>query len=484
MKKITKYGLLILFIGFMLSSCSNLNESAIKIKPTETNSVFAETFSSSLGSFVTKSVSGAQNWAESTSGYAMMTGYVGSVNNANEDWLISPEIDLSTLSAANLSFEHCPRYFGDVTNEATIWVLEGYKTDSLPSTSTNLTRLTTIPFTDPGSWTFITSGQISLTAFVGKKVRIGFKYLSTATKAGTWEVKNFTVSNGEAVNKNNGNGLINSPYTISGAISTSGNAWVSGYIVGYINTLASNSPSFTSTGCNVKTNVLIADSTSTLYVAKCLVVDLSNITIQNAINLITNPTNIGRHVKLYGQIGTNLTWSGLNSTSYFVFDDGTTGGILPPDPILSEKFSYTLGSFTTQNVLGPQFWAISYSAATMTGYVSPNNYANEDWLISPQIDLTNITNAFLTFDHVGRYFNNPATDITVWISENYVDGLPSTAAWTQLPTAFANASNWTFVNAGKFSLSGYGNKKIKIALKYVSGTKAGTWEVKNFLVYK
>lgn len=230
---------------------------------------------------------------------------------------------------------------------------------------------------------------------------------------------------------------------------------------------------------------MIADSTSTLYVAKSLVVDLSNITIQNAINLVSNPSNIGRHVKLYGQIGTFLSWGGLNVASYYEFDDGTSGGILPPDPIFSEKFSYSLGAFTTQNVLGPQLWAVSYSAATMTGYVAPNNIANEDWLISPEIDLSNISNAFLTFDHAARYFNNPATDISIWISENYVDGSAvGSATWTQLPTSFVNASNWTFVSAGKFSLTNYANKKIKIALKYVSGTKAGTWEVKNFLVYR
>jgi len=485
MKKTNIVGLLLLIAGMTLSSCSNLDESMAIIKPAQTNSIYSETFLTSFGSFTSKTVSGAQVWGESTSGYAMMTGYVSSANNANEDWLISPEIDLSTVTTANVSFEHCARYFGDVSTEATIWVLEGYATDSLPTTSTKMTKLSTMPFTDPGSWTFISSGQISLTAFAGKKVKIAFKYLSTATKAGTWEVKNFTVSSGEAVNKDNGSGLINSPYTISGALSTSGSAWVSGYIVGYVNTASSNNPVFSSTGCTINTNVLIADSVSTPYLAKCLVVDLSNVTIQTAVNLVTNPANLGRHVKLYGQIGPYLSLSGLTGTSYYVFDDGTTGGILPPDPIFSEKFSYSLGQFTTQNVLGAQIWAVSYSAATMTGYVSPTNYANEDWLISPQIDLTNTSNAFLTFDHAARYFNNPATDITVWISDNYVDGTaPSSATWTQLPTSFVNASNWTFGNAGKFSLSAYANKKIKIALKYVSGTKAGTWEVKNFLVYR
>ena len=488
MKKTKLYVLIFLAIGMATTACSNLDDSKIVIATTQTKTIFSATFLTDLGGFTTKSVSGSQVWAENASGYAMMTGYVSPTNNVNEDWLISPEIDLSLVSKSNLSFQHCPRYFGDVSTEATVWVSDNYKTDSLPSTAT-WTKLQTTAFSDPGSWTFISSGQISLTAFSGKKVHIAFKYISTSIKAGTWEVKNIAVTNGEAINKDNGNGTISSPFTVSGALKTSGNACVSGYIVGFINTTTANSPTFNSTGCNIKTNVLIADSASTLYIAKCLVVDLSNVTIQNALNLVTNPANIGRHVKLYGQIGSLLSLSGLNATSFFAFDDGTTGGVLPPDPIYSEKFSYSLGQFTTQNVLGAQIWGVSYSAATMTGFVTPTNFANEDWLISPEIDLTNIAAPKLSFDHVIRYCTNPVTDCTIWISENYTDGAPSTAIWTQLtpPTAFYNASSWPtiFPSSGVFNLNTYTNKKVKIAFKYVSTTvKAGTWEMKNFMVYK
>ena len=43
------------------------------------------------------------------------------------------------------------------------------------------------------SWTFVGSGNVSLSAFAGKKIQIGFKYTSTAAKAGTWEVKNVII---------------------------------------------------------------------------------------------------------------------------------------------------------------------------------------------------------------------------------------------------------------------------------------------------
>ena len=197
MKKKKIYGLILLISGISLSACSNLDESIAIIKPIQNNTIYSETFASSLGGFISKSVTGDQVWAENSNGYVMISGYVNSVNVANEDWLISPEIDLTTVGASHLTFEHCARYFADVSNEATIWVAEGYKSDSLPK-SVTWTQLKTSAFSDPGSWVFNTSGQVSLTAYAGKKIRIAFKYISTATKAGTWEMKNFSVEKGEA----------------------------------------------------------------------------------------------------------------------------------------------------------------------------------------------------------------------------------------------------------------------------------------------
>lgn len=40
------------------------------------------------------------------------------------------------------------------------------------------------------SWNFYTAGPVSLDAYKGKKIEIGFKYVSTAQVAGTWEIKN------------------------------------------------------------------------------------------------------------------------------------------------------------------------------------------------------------------------------------------------------------------------------------------------------
>lgn len=45
-----------------------------------------------------------------------------------------------------------------------------------------------------GSWAFSNSGAIDLSAYAGKKIRVGFKYGSNSSGADTWEVKNVKIS--------------------------------------------------------------------------------------------------------------------------------------------------------------------------------------------------------------------------------------------------------------------------------------------------
>ena len=43
------------------------------------------------------------------------------------------------------------------------------------------------------NWTFVESGDISLEAFTGKKIRIAFHYTSTDSEAATWEIKTISL---------------------------------------------------------------------------------------------------------------------------------------------------------------------------------------------------------------------------------------------------------------------------------------------------
>ena len=125
--------------------------------------------------------------------YMKATGYVNG-NKATESWLISPVVDLSGATNPALTFKHAISYFTSVEKaqeEATVWArVKGG----------SWAQLEGITYPTTQNFTFVESGPVSLSAYVGQQVQIGFKYVSTTTKAGTWEVMNFKLAEAAAVN--------------------------------------------------------------------------------------------------------------------------------------------------------------------------------------------------------------------------------------------------------------------------------------------
>ncbi|WP_332028838.1 DUF5689 domain-containing protein [Kaistella sp.] len=156
--------------------------------------LFSDEFGTTLNAtnWTAVSVTGAQVWKTSNQGtgsnyYAVMNGYVNGINNANEDWLISKEIDMSGMSQINLTFDSDVRYSGTP--------LKAFVTDNYTGSpaTTSWTELSPVWDTNSGAFGFVNSGNVSLNSFVGKKVRIAFKYVSTTSAANTWEIDNVKV---------------------------------------------------------------------------------------------------------------------------------------------------------------------------------------------------------------------------------------------------------------------------------------------------
>lgn len=466
------------------TACSNVDDWTPKDTQNE-SILLSETLVNGLGNFTEYSVSGDQKWIGDVS-YAIMSGYVNPTNYDNEDWLISPEIDLTKVTAASLSFQHVTRYFTNLAASATVWISSNYVSGD-PNLAT-WTQLQTTPFVDYGSWDFVPSGDISLTPFVGKKVHIAFKYISTAAKAGTWEIMNVVVKNTEAVvvTKNFGKGTEDSPYTIEGAVyNQSSSAWVTGYIVGYISVGTPNKYVFNSDTCTQSTNLLLADSLNSMYISKALPVQLPAGAVRTGLNLKDNKANIGKKVTLYGDLASYFSVPGLKNVIYYKLEDGTTGGTKPVFPIYSESFISRQGDFTVDNKILPagftSIWNASSYGITASGFKSAN-YASESWLISPSFDLTGYTSIGMSFDHTINkgLLANLTTDHTLWIS------IDNGTTWTQLTIPnYPAGNNWTFVNSGDIDLNPYIGKTIKVAFKYISSTaSSASWEIKNFQVYK
>ena len=154
-------------------------------------------------------------------------------------------------------------------------------------------------------------------------------------------------------------------------------------------------------------------------------------------------------------------------------------------PIFEESFSTNFNSWTKFSVTGAQVWTLDTqfgnpgACAKMSGFANSTNNANEDWLISPNINLTGITTAKLSFETASRFAGNL---LTVFVSTNYVSGAPSTATWTPL-TGFAldtNTGSYIWTNSGDINITAYTGGNFRVAFKYTSTTSASsTWEVDN-----
>lgn len=154
--------------------------------------------------------------------------------------------------------------------------------------------------------------------------------------------------------------------------------------------------------------------------------------------------------------------------------------------LFEETFTSNFPNWTTVNVTGTQVWAASSASgnffAKMSGFSSGTSYANEDWLISPAINLSSITNGVLTFETAKNFTGN---SLEVYVSTNYTSGAPSTAAWTQLnPTLSPGSNSYAFISSGGIDISPYaGSSNFRVAFRYTSTTaNSATWEVDNVKV--
>ena len=141
-------------------------------------------------------------WTESTSYGMVAKAYANNTNYESESWLVSPSIDLSQVQAAHLCFSHAGRYFSDIKKDVTLWLLqeEAKAAEDVEAFTTQLS----IPVY-PVDFTFVESGDIDLSSYAGSSIRLAFKYKSSTSKAGTYEVQNLRIST-EAYDSGEGGG--------------------------------------------------------------------------------------------------------------------------------------------------------------------------------------------------------------------------------------------------------------------------------------
>lgn len=155
---------------------------------------YIQSFSSSFGTYTTKSVIGDQVWYIDFSA-ATMTGYVsGKAYYENEDWLISSPVDLQNVDKAVMCVNYGAKYFNNINHDVTFWISDNYTYDTIPAAAT----WTQIPAEIQNNDFNFTDVELAIPAdYLGKIVNVAVKYTSTNTAAGTIEVKSITIREGE-----------------------------------------------------------------------------------------------------------------------------------------------------------------------------------------------------------------------------------------------------------------------------------------------
>ena len=152
----------------------------------------------------------------------------------------------------------------------------------------------------------------------------------------------------------------------------------------------------------------------------------------------------------------------------------------------SAPFTSDMTPFSQYNISGDQVWTWKSAAygVAMSGYAFSANHVNEDWLITNEMDLSDFENLQLTFSHAINKgdVSKMKNENTVWISNDFHYGNPTSATWTQLTIPiYPTGSDWTFVNSGNITIpADKCQSNSFIGFKYISTLSASsTWEIKN-----
>lgn len=150
---------------------------------------------SALGADFTFEQAESYPWSHDKTYGLKGSGFVKGAVVACDGLAISPVIDLSVCVDPVLDFQQAFNNYkidnvmidvADFNGYAFVMVKEEGDAD--------WSELAVPTAPDAFSWSFYPNEQIDLGAYAGKKIQIAFKYVSTEECAGTWEIKNITVS--------------------------------------------------------------------------------------------------------------------------------------------------------------------------------------------------------------------------------------------------------------------------------------------------
>lgn len=174
---------------------------------------------------------------------------------------------------------------------------------------------------------------------------------------------------------------------------------------------------------------------------------------------------------------------------------GTGGGGSTTEGVyLNQSFAKDLGDFKSFGTNDNIAWTIDYSSACITGYKdfdgdgTKTNEAGVTYLVSPEIDLTKASKAYIEMNHAMKYERADVNaNNTLLISKDYTDD-PTKATWTPIayPTTGLNDAStkeFVFVTSAANIPAEFIGQKVRIAFRHTCTDKqSSTWEIKTLSV--
>lgn len=157
--------------------------------------------------------------------------------------------------------------------------------------------------------------------------------------------------------------------------------------------------------------------------------------------------------------------------------------------MIQEGFASSLGAWAQYSVQGDQYWVqATYSSTTyasMSGYVSGTYNANEDWLISPSLNLDQYTGEKMKFESAMKYGTAGDGTLKLYYSSDYVSGSPASAAWTEITGFNLSTGSFTWTQSGTIDLGNISGSNVHLAFKYKCTTSGvPTWEIDNIIIWR
>jgi len=261
------------------------------------------------------------------------------------------------------------------------------------------------------------------------------------------------------------------------------------------------------------TNVPVNTTALTLTINNQIMM-LNNGGVATLVN-VTNATSVSIPVNNFSFSGVTATVSGVtlaSNTDYIVLMDsnilqtnnGPFGGIsdstvwnfktentTAPPAVTSLNETFTIcndpnfGVFSAYSEVGGQNWRCTTfgngdtNAVRMNGGTGPmTTFDNEDWLISPPLDLSAMSMPLLEFLSKIRFSGTNTKELLV--SGDYSGtGSPAAANWTAIQIPNWSALDTTWRKFSPIDLSTYKSSNFHLAFKYVSSASgtADEWTI-------